>query len=78
MYIYLWVHEDHWCSGVYVTCYEFVSYRISPIEVDLYKLSVCVSSVHNAPVYSLYNTRQRKKNKKKRKDECLIPVRLSE
>lgn len=48
---------------------NFISYRISPIEVDLYKLSVCVSSVHNAPVYSLYNTRQRKK----RKDECLIP-----
>ena len=57
---------------------NFISYRISPIEVGLYKLSVCVSSVHNAPVYSLYNTRERKENKKKRKDECLMPVRLIE
>ena len=30
---------------------NFISYKISPIEVDLYKLSVCVSSVHNAPVF---------------------------
>lgn len=28
--------------------------------------SVCVSSVHNAPVYSLYNTREREKQEEKK------------
>ena len=43
------------------------SVSINPIisqatmKLDLYELSVCVSSIHNAPVYSLYNTREKQR-----------------
>lgn len=68
MYIYLWVHdEDHWCSGVYVTCYEL--YQLQDLFVS------ALSIMHQ---YILCITQEREKNKKKRKDECLMLVRLIE